>query len=119
MAWTLGLDELRGPGKEEEVGTERPSSGESVYYGPPQNGTRREWGTPPLNGRDQPWVYPVQTGIGGRSVTQPVLNGVTRLPWHIARNGTTNALGIANPNGFTRPLGLSPGQFERGRSDGN
>jgi hypothetical protein len=43
MAWTLGLDNLRGPADDEDVGSAHPSS-ESLYYGPPQNGTRREWG---------------------------------------------------------------------------
>jgi hypothetical protein len=53
MAWTLGLDNLRGPADDEDVGSAHPSS-ESLYYGPPQNGTRREWGVPPRNGRNLP-----------------------------------------------------------------
>lgn len=122
MTWTLGLDQFRGPGAEEDIGSSRPSTGESqaesVYYGPSPNGTRRQYGTPPLNGRNQPWTYPAQTGIGGRLPTQPVLNGSTRLPWHVARNGTTNTLGIAQPNGFARPFGLSQQQFGEGENDG-
>lgn len=118
MTWTLGLDDARGPAEDEEVSTDRAHGGESVYYGPSPNGTRREYGIPPPNGRNMSDVYQTQTGIGGRTVTQPVLNGSTLPPWHHPRNGTINALGIAQPNGFSRPLGLSPGQFERGRDDG-
>lgn len=114
MTWTLGLDQVRGPGSGEDVATDTAQGGESVYFGPSPNGTRREYGIPPMNGRNQPWVYPVQSGIGGRLPGQPVLNGMTRLPWHVARNGTTNSLGVANPNGFARPFGLSPQQFNTG-----
>lgn len=111
MTWTLGLDENRGPGEDESIGTDRPSSGESIYYGPSPNGTRRQYGIAPANGRNMPNTYPTQTGIGGRTVTQPVMNGRTIPPWHQPLNGTINPLGVAQPNGFTRPLGLNPGQF--------
>lgn len=117
MTWTLGLDQFRGPGEEEDVGSAHASGGESVYYGPSPNGTRREYGITPQNGRNQSWSYPSETGIGGRLPTQPVLNGKTRLPWHVAPNGTTSSLGVAQPNGFARPFGLSAHQFGEGQDD--
>lgn len=117
MTWTLGLDDARGPAEDEDVGTDRAQGGESVYYGPSPNGTRRQFGIPPPNGRNMSNAYPVQTGIGGRTVTQPVLNGSTLPPWHQPRNGTTSSLAIASPNGFSRPLGLNPSQFEQGREE--
>lgn len=116
MAWTLGLDNLRGPADDEDVGSAHPSS-ESLYYGPPQNGTRREWGVPPRNGRNLPPTMVSRTGIGGRLPQQPILNGATRLPWHNALNGTTNQFGVALPNGFGRPL--NPEQFGRGQQEEN
>jgi len=111
VTWTLGLDTTRGPGEDEEVSPDRAIGGESIYYGPSPNGTRRQYGIPPANGRFMSPAYPVQTGIGGRTPTQPVMNGMTIPPWHRPLNGTTNPLGVAQPNGFTRPLGLNPGQF--------
>jgi hypothetical protein len=116
VTWSLGLDDARGPGEDEDVASDRAFGGESVYYGPSPNGTRREYGIPPANGRNMPSTYPVQTGIGGRTVTQPVMNGVTLPPWHRPLNGTKSSLGVAQPNGFSRPFGLSPQQFEEGKA---
>jgi hypothetical protein len=103
-SWGLGLDNVKGP-----TASEPAASGEGLYYGNPQNGTRRQWGIAPANGRPTPLTYTPETGIGGRLPSQPVLNGATREPWHQALNGTTSRIPAASPNGFTAPI--SPTQF--------